>query len=166
MRRRVFALLLLGAAMPAAADVITSADLQISGADFKLVTTTATVQLGTPAIIQTSIGGLQNDQAPTFTDGTFATGELIGPGITTPVPFIAAPGRALTVSGFSQEGTYYLQNVRMMNGGTSSKEAAASTNTTTTVALARQGINRLAKCPRSDTVSLTGAPRRPAPSQH
>ena len=116
MRRHVFAFLLLGAAIPAAADVITSADLQISGADFKLVTTTATVQLGTPAIIQTSIGDLQNEQAPSFTDGTFAAGELIGPGIITPVPFIAAPGHAFAVSGFSQEGTYYLQNVRMMKG--------------------------------------------------
>src|SRR6266498_2741939 len=114
--RRFLPAFLLAIAMPAAADVITSADLQISGADFRIVNPTVTVQLGTPAIVQTSIGGLQNDQAPQFTDGTFATGGLIGPGITTPVPFVTAPGRAFTLSGLSQEGTYYLQNVRMMNG--------------------------------------------------
>jgi hypothetical protein len=114
--RTFFLLALLGAAIPAAADIITSADLQISGADFKIVNATVTAQLGTPALVQTSIGDLQNDQAPVFTDGTIATGELIGPGISTPVPFITAPGRAFIVSGLSQEGTYYLQNVRMMKG--------------------------------------------------
>jgi RHS repeat-associated protein len=117
MRRPLLALLL-GIAVPAAAQVITSADLQISGANFKIVNGTVTVQQGTPAIVQTSIGDLQNDQAPVFSDGTFATGDLIGPGIATPVPFITAPGRAFTISGLAQEGTYYLQNVRMMKGST------------------------------------------------
>src|SRR5436309_2550703 len=116
MRRHLLAVALAIAA-PVAAQVITSADLQISGASFRIVNSTVTVQQGTPAVVQTSIGDLQNDQAPVFNDGTFAIGELIGPGIATAVPFITAPGRAFTVSGLSQEGTYYLQNVRMMKGG-------------------------------------------------
>jgi RHS repeat-associated protein len=103
-------------ALPASAQVITSADLQIQGAAFRIVNATAAVQLGSPAIIQTSIGGLQNDQAPSFASGIVASGELIGPGIVTPVPFTIAPGHAFTITGLSQEGTYYLRNVRMMNG--------------------------------------------------
>ena len=91
-RVRTFVVCLVLAALPAAADIITSADLQISGASFKVVNGTVTVQQGTPAIVQTSIGDLQNDQAPSFNDGTFATGELIGPGIVTPVPFITGRG--------------------------------------------------------------------------
>jgi hypothetical protein len=119
-------------AMPAAAQVITSADLQIQGATFRIVNATAAVQLGSPAIIQTSIGGLQNDQAPPFASGIVATGELIGPGIVTPVPFTIAPGHAFTITGLSQEGTYYLRNVRMMNG-TQLLQAASPSLATITV---------------------------------
>jgi hypothetical protein len=118
-------------AWPAAAQVITSADLQIQGATFRIVNATAAVQLGSPAIIQTSIGGLQNEQAPPFASGIVATGELIGPGIVTPVPFTIAPGHAFTITGLSQEGTYYLRNVRMMNGAQLLQAASPSLATIT-----------------------------------
>ncbi|HEV2720665.1 MAG TPA: hypothetical protein VG323_11650, partial [Thermoanaerobaculia bacterium] len=39
-----------------------------------------------------------------------------GPGITTPVQVATQPGHAFQITGLSQEGVYYLQNVRLMNG--------------------------------------------------
>jgi len=120
LRRRSASFLITALALllaPAAgADVVTTASLRIQGAGFQVLTTTATVQLGSPALIQTSFGGLQNDAAPVI-DGVVAVGELVGPGITTPVEVTTAPGHAFQVAGLSQEGVYYLQNIRLTTSG-------------------------------------------------
>jgi hypothetical protein len=85
LRRRSTSFLITALALllaPAAgADVVTTASLRIQGAGFQVLTTTATVQLGSPALIQTSFGGLQNDAAPVI-DGVIAVGELVGRWIT------------------------------------------------------------------------------------
>jgi Bacterial Ig-like domain/F5/8 type C domain len=102
-------------AVPAArADVLTSADLQIQGASLTVVTTTATVQLGSPALIQTAFGGKTNDDAPVI-PGAQALGDLIGPGISNPVTVATAPGHQFQVAGFTAEGVYYLQNIRLVD---------------------------------------------------
>jgi len=101
--------------LPAHADVVTKADLQIQGSSLAVVDTVVTTQLGTTAFVHTSFGGLQDDQAPVI-EGLSAAGDLTGPGITTPIQIITAPGHAFQISGLSQEGVYYLQNVRLMNG--------------------------------------------------
>jgi hypothetical protein len=101
--------------LPAHADVVTKADLQIQGSSLAVVDTVVTTQLGTTAFVHTSFGGLQDDQAPVI-EGLSAVGDLTGPGITTPIQIVTAPGHAFQISGLSQEGVYYLQNVRLMNG--------------------------------------------------
>ena len=101
--------------LPAHADVVTKADLQIQGSSLAVVDTVVTTQLGATAFVHTSFGGLQDDQAPVI-EGLSAVGDLTGPGITTPIPIVTAPGHAFQISGLSQEGIYYLQNVRLMNG--------------------------------------------------
>jgi hypothetical protein len=110
--------LLIPIAVPIAvqAQVLTSADLQIEGASLRVLTETATVQLGSPASIQTEFGGKTNDQAPHI-DGTFAVGDLIGPGIATPITVTTDPGHAFLVAGLSEEGVYYLQNIRLVKDG-------------------------------------------------
>jgi hypothetical protein len=112
-RAIVFFLLL---APGAFAQVLTTADLRIEGASLEVVTPgPVTVQLGTAAIIQTRFGGKLNDEAPVV-EGLSALGDLIGPGISTPVSIVTAPGHAFQVAGLSQEGVYYLQNIRLMKG--------------------------------------------------
>jgi len=101
--------------LPAHADVVTKADLQIQGSSLAVVDTVVTTQLGSTAFVHTSFGGLQDDQAPAI-EGLSAVGDLTGPGITTPIQIVTAPGHAFQISGLSQEGVYYLQNVRLMNG--------------------------------------------------
>ncbi|MEA2344922.1 MAG: large repetitive protein, partial [Thermoanaerobaculia bacterium] len=101
--------------LPAHADVVTKADLQIQGSSLAVVDTVVTTQLGATAFVHTSFGGLQDDQAPVI-EGLSAVGDLTGPGITTPIQIVTAPGHAFQISGLSQEGIYYLQNVRLMNG--------------------------------------------------
>jgi len=101
--------------LPAHADVVTKADLQIQGSSLAVVDTVVTTQLGATAFVHTSFGGLQDDQAPVI-EGLSAVGDLTGPGITTPIQLVTAPGHAFQISGLSQEGIYYLQNVRLMNG--------------------------------------------------
>ena len=109
----MFALL----AVPAShADLLSSAELKIQGTSLRVLTETATVQLGTPALIQTEFGGKTNDQAPVI-EGALVLGDLIGPGITTPIIVTTAPGHAFQVSGLSEEGVYYLQNIRIVKDG-------------------------------------------------
>ncbi|HEV8432160.1 MAG TPA: Ig-like domain-containing protein, partial [Thermoanaerobaculia bacterium] len=113
-------------ALPARPDVVAKADLQIQGSSLALVDTIVTAQLGTTAFVHTSFGGLQDDQVPVI-DGLSAAGDLVGPGITTPIPFTTQPGHAFLITGLSQEGTYYLQNVRLLAKGQLQQLASPST---------------------------------------
>ncbi|MGA7617237.1 MAG: carboxypeptidase regulatory-like domain-containing protein, partial [Thermoanaerobaculia bacterium] len=110
----------------ALADSITSADLQIQGASLELVTTTATVQRGTPAVIRTRFGGKEGDEAPSV-EGVVAQGDLTGPGIDAPITVTTAPGHAFQIAGLTQEGVYYLQNVRLNRDGQLLQVAVPST---------------------------------------
>ena len=98
------------------ADLLTSAELKIEGTSLRVLNPTATVQLGTPALIQTEFGGKTNDEAPVI-EGALVLGDLIGPGISTPITMSTAPGHAFQVAGLSEEGVYYLQNIRLTKSG-------------------------------------------------
>ncbi|MEO8035659.1 MAG: hypothetical protein ABI837_14585, partial [Acidobacteriota bacterium] len=116
-RSLLFATLLVSLWAPAArAEVLASADLRIEGATLEVITPSpVTVQLGTAALVQTRFGGRTNGDAPII-DGVLAVAELTGPGIATAVQVVTAPGHAFQVAGLSEEGVYYLQNIRLMKG--------------------------------------------------
>src|SRR3954453_10307131 len=132
MLRRIALLFLLGlaATIPATADGIISADLQIQGVGLKVVTISATTGVDIPASIQTEFGGKQNDDAPNI-EGLLAVGELSGPGIDTPVRLETAPGHKFQIPALSREGVYFLQNVRLMKGGDFLQPATPSIATIT-----------------------------------
>jgi hypothetical protein len=117
--RRLLALFVLFcAAQPASADKITSAVLRIQGAGLELVVPEKTLTLGVDmsGTVQTKFGGAMNDQAPNAGDGVVAVAELTGPGLETPIQLVTAPGYKFQIPGLPKTGTYYLQNVRLMNG--------------------------------------------------
>ncbi len=49
-------------------------------------------------------------------EGLVAAGDLDGPGIELPIHLETAPGHKFTLPGLSQEGVYYLRNIRLMKG--------------------------------------------------
>ena len=110
------AAILVLAAPASRADLLTSAELKIEGTSLRVLNPTATVQLGTPASIQTEFGGKTNDEAPVI-EGALVLGDLIGPGIAAPITISTAPGHAFQVAGLSEEGVYYLQNIRLVKSG-------------------------------------------------
>ncbi|HEX9161125.1 MAG TPA: hypothetical protein VF980_05390, partial [Thermoanaerobaculia bacterium] len=116
--RRAAALLVaqsLCAAVVAGAE-ITSGSLQIQGVSLEIETTAVTTGLDIPTTIQTKFAGKTNDAAPLL-DGLLAVGDLTGPGIDTPIRLTTSPGFRFQIPGFSREGIYLLQNVRLMKGG-------------------------------------------------
>ncbi len=94
---------------------ITSASLRIQGAGLKVITESVTTSIDLPTTVQTEFGGKQNDEAVSL-EGVMAIGELTGPGIETPIQLTTAPGHRFQIPGLSQQGIYYLQNVRLVNG--------------------------------------------------
>ena len=104
---------------------IAATDVLISGSSLALEDVNATTGLNIPVSIQTSFGGLKNEQAPVVPELT-AVGDLTGPGIETPIQLQTAPGHSFTIPGLSAEGVYLLQNVRLMRGGTFVQNAVPS----------------------------------------
>jgi len=104
---------------------IAATDVLISGSSLALEDVNATTGLNIPVSIQTSFGGLKNEQAPVMPELT-AVGDLTGPGIETPIQLQTAPGHSFTIPGLSAEGVYLLQNVRLMRGGTFVQNAVPS----------------------------------------
>ncbi|MDP9191464.1 MAG: Ig-like domain-containing protein [Acidobacteriota bacterium] len=94
---------------------ITSTSLRIQGAGLEVVTTTVTTSIDLPTTVQTKFAGKENDQAVAL-EGVMAVGDLTGPGIETPIQLTTAPGHRFQIPGLSQQGIYYLQNVRLMKG--------------------------------------------------
>ncbi|HKR67022.1 MAG TPA: hypothetical protein VJZ00_25060, partial [Thermoanaerobaculia bacterium] len=94
---------------------ITSTSLRIQGAGLKVVTESVTTSIDLPTTVQTEFGGKQNDEAVAL-EGVTAVGELTGPGIDTPIQLTTAPGHRFQIPGLSQQGVFYLQNVRLMKG--------------------------------------------------
>ncbi|MGZ8709196.1 MAG: hypothetical protein ACXW28_03135, partial [Thermoanaerobaculia bacterium] len=108
-------LVLSAAAAQATLGNIASTSLRIEGAGLKVITETVTTGIDLPATIQTEFGGKQNDEAAAI-EGLIAVGDLTGPGLETPIQLTTAPGHAFQIPGLAQAGTYYLQNIRLLNG--------------------------------------------------
>ena len=103
-------------AMPASAGDITRASLEIQGVGLSIETTDAvTTAIDVPTTVQTSFGGKMNEEA-TAPPELLAVGDLTGPGLDTPLELSTAPGHRFEIPGLSREGTYLLQNVRLMKG--------------------------------------------------
>lgn len=118
MRLRVATAILLAQCLCAAVVLggdITSGSLQIQGVSLEVDTPAVTTGIDIPTTIQTKFGGKTNDAAPAV-QGLLAVGDLTGPGIDTPIQLTTAPGFRFQIPGFSREGIYYLQNVRLMKG--------------------------------------------------
>ncbi|MGZ8829686.1 MAG: hypothetical protein ACXW2Q_04840, partial [Thermoanaerobaculia bacterium] len=118
MRPRVAAAIILAQCLCAAVALgadITSGSLQIQGVSLEVDTPAVTTGIDIPTTIQTRFGGKTNDAAPAV-QGLLAVGDLTGPGIDTPIQLTTAPGFRFQIPGFSREGVYYLQNVRLMKG--------------------------------------------------
>ncbi|HSP34283.1 MAG TPA: hypothetical protein VLU46_08210, partial [Thermoanaerobaculia bacterium] len=118
MTRRAVAALFVAQTLCAAAILgaeITSGSLQIQGVALEIDTPAVTTGLDIPTTIQTKFAGKTNDAAPAV-EGLIAAGDLTGPGIDTPIRLTTAPGYKFQIPGFSREGIYYLQNVRLMKG--------------------------------------------------
>src|SRR4051795_9157155 len=96
---------------------IAATDVYISGSSLALEDVTATTGVNIPVQIQTSFGGLKNEQAPKVPELS-AVGDLTGPGLSSPITLTTDPGHAFTIPGLPAEGTYLLQNVRLMRGST------------------------------------------------
>src|SRR5712691_9328408 len=94
---------------------ITSGRLQIQGVALEVDTPAVTTGIDIPTTIQTKFGGRMNDAASSV-DGLVAVADLTGPGIDTPIQLTTAPGYKFQIPGFSREGIYYLQNIRLMKG--------------------------------------------------
>jgi hypothetical protein len=94
---------------------IARGSLQVQGVALEIDTPAVTTGIDIPTTIQTRFGGLVNDAAPSV-EGLLAVGDLTGPGIDTPIQLTTAPGYKFQIPGFSVEGVYYLQNVRLMKG--------------------------------------------------
>ncbi len=94
---------------------IATTSLRIEGAALKVITETVTTGIDLPATIQTEFGGKQNDEAAAI-EGLVAIGDLTGPGLETPIQLTTAPGHKFQIPGLAQAGTYYLQNIRLLNG--------------------------------------------------
>ncbi|HEV8661233.1 MAG TPA: hypothetical protein VGS96_21725, partial [Thermoanaerobaculia bacterium] len=94
---------------------IVSGSLQIQGTALEVDTPAVTTGIDIPTTIQTKFGGRMNDAAPSV-DGLVAAADLTGPGIDRPIQLTTAPGYKFQIPGFSREGIYYLQNIRLMRG--------------------------------------------------
>jgi hypothetical protein len=114
--RALLPFLVLLASIPAAAD-ITNASLEIQGIGLSLVAQNPPVTTGIdmPTTVQTKFGGKENDEALAI-EGLLAVGDLTGPGLDAPLELSTAPGHKFQIPGLSREGTYRLQNVRLMKG--------------------------------------------------
>src|SRR3954447_10313162 len=104
---------------------IAATDVYISGSSLALEDVTATTGVNIPVQIQTSFGGLKNEQAPKVPELS-AVGDLTGPGLSSPITLTTDPGHAFTIPGLPAEGTYLLQNVRLMRGSTFVQAAVPS----------------------------------------
>ncbi|HET7434134.1 MAG TPA: carboxypeptidase-like regulatory domain-containing protein, partial [Thermoanaerobaculia bacterium] len=115
--RRIFAALIvtIAATHAALAANITSTSLRIQGAGLRVLTESVVTGIDLPASVQTEFGGKTNDEA-TAPEELTVVGDLTGPGLDTPVPLTTAPGHKFEIPGLKQIGTYYLQNIRLMNG--------------------------------------------------
>jgi hypothetical protein len=96
---------------------IAERDLLIAGSSLEVVTRTQTTNVDLPVEVQTRFAGRMNDEAPVV-DDLKAVGELAGPGLSEPIHLECAPGHPFVVPGLHEEGTYVLQNVRLMRGST------------------------------------------------
>src|SRR5712691_2194795 len=94
---------------------ITSGRLQIQGVALEVDTPAVTTGIDIPTTIQTKFGGRMNDAASSV-NGLVAAADLTGSGIDTPIQLTTAPGYKFQIPGFSREGIYYLQNIRLMKG--------------------------------------------------
>ncbi|HSP14146.1 MAG TPA: Ig-like domain-containing protein [Thermoanaerobaculia bacterium] len=102
-------------AAPLLGGEITSGSLQIQGVALEVDTPAVTTGIDIPTTIQTKFGGKTNDAAPSV-EGLLAVAELTGPGLDSPIQLTTAPGYRFQIPGFSQEGVYTLQNIRLMKG--------------------------------------------------
>jgi hypothetical protein len=105
---------------------IAATDVFIAGSSLALEDVSATTGINIPVSIQTSFGGLKNEQAPRVPELS-AVGDLTGPGLANPIELRVDPGKAFAIPGLQAEGTYLLQNVRLMRGTTFVQSAVPST---------------------------------------
>ncbi|MFZ2491316.1 MAG: hypothetical protein WA208_07510, partial [Thermoanaerobaculia bacterium] len=109
---------------------IASDTLEIRGMVLTVETISVTTPLDVGTTIQTGFGGKTNEEAPVV-EGLLAAGELIGPGIETPLTLTTVPGARFSIPGLSQAGTYHLQNIRLVNGESILQSATPSIATIT-----------------------------------
>ncbi|HEX7831202.1 MAG TPA: carboxypeptidase-like regulatory domain-containing protein, partial [Thermoanaerobaculia bacterium] len=64
--------------------------------------------------MQTIFAGKKNDEAPAA-PGLSVLGDLLGPGIDTPITLATKPGHAFQLPGLHEKGEYTLQNIRLVN---------------------------------------------------
>ncbi|MHB9001120.1 MAG: Ig-like domain-containing protein, partial [Thermoanaerobaculia bacterium] len=118
-------LLLFGASSAVRAQ-IASGDLMIRGSSLEVVNPAVGAHLDTPVTIQTRYAGQTNENAPVV-DDVKAAGDLTGPGLPAPLRLETAPGWRFTVPGLPEEGTYFLQNIRLESNGRFVASASPST---------------------------------------
>lgn len=104
-------------AIPARGGEIAKEDLVIQGLGLEVLNTNVQANLDTPSYVQTKFGGRTGDEVIDVPEGLVARGELVGPGILTPITLSTSPGRQFQIPGLSKEGTYFLQNVRLERNG-------------------------------------------------
>ncbi|HEV7766228.1 MAG TPA: hypothetical protein VGQ76_14580, partial [Thermoanaerobaculia bacterium] len=88
-------------------------DLAIIGLGLEVDRNPVQAATGVPSFVQTKFGGVMNDEAP-VAPGLSALGELIGPGIDTPLTLSAIPGKKFALPALHEKGEYTLQNIRLV----------------------------------------------------
>src|SRR5688572_585699 len=124
---------LLAAWTSSVAQTIASADLQISGAGLRVIDVVVSTAVDVPTTIQTEFAGKRNEAAPAV-DGLLVLGELTGPGIESPIRLETTPGHRFQIPGLPRDGTFFLQNIRLVNSARELLQAATPSIATITVA--------------------------------
>ncbi|MBZ0114334.1 MAG: Ig-like domain-containing protein, partial [Thermoanaerobaculia bacterium] len=116
--RLVSALVLVGAiattSAPGSADILGSGQLLVAGTQLSVSPESQTVPQGIPTEVATSWGsGLEVPSEP----GLRVLGDLTGPEVDGVLLLETSPGSSFRVPGFSVEGQYVLDNIRLVQDG-------------------------------------------------
>jgi hypothetical protein len=95
---------------------IAAGDLTIRGSALRVLDAAVGAHLDTPVTIRTEYGGKTFEAAPDIEE-LKAVGDLTGPGLASPIRIETVPGWRFTVPGLPEEGTYFLQNIRLESHG-------------------------------------------------
>lgn len=100
-------------AASASAGEVARGDLAIVGLGLEVDRNPVLAATGVPSFVQTKFGGQMNEVAPPA-PGLAAIGELVGPGIETPLTLSTVPGKKFALPALHTKGEYTLQNIRLV----------------------------------------------------